>query len=265
MGDDLPKISRRWTIAANEFLILKPDRPHFPWKPCDELTQFYWLHFYVPHTWYEQRQNKMIEHKSSIRLTRDILINAQSEDERRHIKPFNIDIPEFGTLTKPTMVYERLIELISLEKNSTNFGRFRQQSLFQLIMIDLNNTQALTETSNVSKVAYDAANFIRGNFNRNISYQLLAIELNFHSTYITRCMKRIFGCTPSEYLRRYRVDQSKLLLLSTDLPIAVIANQVGYSQQSFYTYNFKKEVGETPLEFRRRLKTSEETLSNDRF
>lgn len=66
-------------------------------------------------------------------------------------------------------------------------------------------------------------------------------------------MKRQFGCPPMEYLLHYRLDQAKLLLLQTDLPVGRIAQEVGFRQAAYFTSCFVKREGVTPREYRRRF------------
>lgn len=247
--------SQKWVVGPGQFLILKPDKYHFATQPCDTITSFFWVHFQSPHVWDERVDDVWVSHKSAFRNTRDIAKNERNADDRRHMKPFKIEVPQFGSINKAALVYERITELISLDKNASNFVRFKQQTLFQLVIMDLHVEPSLAETPSVSNVADMAANFLREHFKEeDLSYEQLANTLNFHPSYISRCMKKIFGCTPNQYLRRYRIDQSKLLLINTEMPIGRIANEVGYSRPSYYSYNFSMEEGETPLEFRHRFK-----------
>lgn len=43
----LEEDDRKYEIKENEMFILLPDRHHCSWKPCQEDTEFYWLHFYT--------------------------------------------------------------------------------------------------------------------------------------------------------------------------------------------------------------------------
>ncbi|MNE95133.1 Bifunctional transcriptional activator/DNA repair enzyme AdaA [compost metagenome] len=77
--------------------------------------------------------------------------------------------------------------------------------------------------------------------------------LNFHPVYIARCMNREYGCSPMEYLLRYRIEQSKLLLMQTSFPISRIAEEVGFNQAPYFSSSFMKLEGISPRQYRQRF------------
>lgn len=59
------------------------------------------------------------------------------------------------------------------------------------------------------------------------------------------------GCPPRQYIIRKRMEHACELLLGTDMGIAQIGVQVGYDDPSFFSKAFKKELGLSPLDYRR--------------
>jgi AraC family transcriptional regulator of arabinose operon len=59
------------------------------------------------------------------------------------------------------------------------------------------------------------------------------------------------GCTPMEYRDHRRLDQAYYLLRHTSIPIAQIAQELGYTTSYYFAYRFKKATGLTPGHFRR--------------
>lgn len=105
----------------------------------------------------------------------------------------------------------------------------------------------------VKKVAEQAAAFIRQNYQASISYDQIGETLHFHPNYISRCMKKVFNCTPLEYLIRFRLEQAKLQLLKTDQTITEVAQTVGFEHIPYFTRCFTKHEGLTPSVFRKRF------------
>ena len=60
----------------------------------------------------------------------------------------------------------------------------------------------------------------------------------------------------SDYVNRERIRHSSRLLASTDLSVTEIALAVGFSTTSYYIQVFKKLQGISPLQFRKRARTS---------
>ena len=66
-----------------------------------------------------------------------------------------------------------------------------------------------------------------------------------------RKLKALVGCTPSEYLRTYRLRRS-LLLLSEGASVRKVAQTTGFSSQSYFASCFKAQFGDTPTEYQKR-------------
>jgi AraC-like DNA-binding protein len=62
----------------------------------------------------------------------------------------------------------------------------------------------------------------------------------------------VMGMTPYEYIAKLRLDEAKRRLALTDEDPADIAEYCGFCSQSYFNYVFKKAMGITPLNFRRK-------------
>lgn len=69
--------------------------------------------------------------------------------------------------------------------------------------------------------------------------------------YFIKAFKQSFGLTPGRWHQVYRIEQSKKLLLSHDMPIAEIALACGFADQSHLTRVFNQIVGTPPARWRR--------------
>lgn len=65
--------------------------------------------------------------------------------------------------------------------------------------------------------------------------------------------RRVLGRTILEEIHRVRVERTKVLLTTTDLTLADIARQCGYSSPTMLGINFRSLAGITPGEYRRRF------------
>jgi AraC-like DNA-binding protein len=83
----------------------------------------------------------------------------------------------------------------------------------------------------------------------------LGLKMVSHASGLSlRHFMRLFnhelGMTPLQYLSRYRVEHAKQLLGSSDKTMDQIARIVGFSNQNYFSYLFRKLVGKTPREYR---------------
>jgi len=67
-----------------------------------------------------------------------------------------------------------------------------------------------------------------------------------------RRFKRATGQSPSEYIQTLRVEEAKQLLETTNLSVDEIADEVGYSEPSSLRSAFRKNVGLSARDYRRR-------------
>ncbi|MEH1829264.1 MAG: AraC family transcriptional regulator [Nostoc sp.] len=68
--------------------------------------------------------------------------------------------------------------------------------------------------------------------------------------YFLRLFKQRMGITPHQYILQRRIEKAKHLLQHSNLSIADIATQTGFSDQSHLTKCFKRQVGVTPKQLR---------------
>ncbi len=67
---------------------------------------------------------------------------------------------------------------------------------------------------------------------------------------LDRRMQRVFGLTTGQWMLKLRLDIASQQLIETDLPIATVAMNVGYSDQSAFTRQFCRATGLSPSRFR---------------
>ncbi|MFC5701668.1 AraC family transcriptional regulator [Cohnella faecalis] len=237
---------RKYEVSAGSALLLRPDCHHYGTEDCKEKTEYYWLHFHTTGSW-----------------------TAASEDSARHepepyeegtdshvfdIRPFTVALPQYVKLLQIGKLEELLEQIAALgPEGHRSASRFKQQILFQEAVRQL-SASVVTERSTPSTVcAEQAAAYLRSRYREEITAREMGESLNFHPVYIARCMNKEYGCSPMEYLLRYRIEQSKLLLMQTDYTVARIAEEVGFSQAAYFSSCFHKTEGISPRQYRQRF------------
>ncbi|MGT2799420.1 response regulator transcription factor [Streptococcus marmotae] len=86
---------------------------------------------------------------------------------------------------------------------------------------------------------------------QDLSLKSLAQDLGFSSSHLSVVLKKELGLPFQDYLIQERMKRAKLLLLTTDLKIYEIAEQVGFEDMNYFSQRFKQIVGVTPRQFKK--------------
>ncbi|MBN2117302.1 MAG: substrate-binding domain-containing protein [Anaerolineales bacterium] len=101
-----------------------------------------------------------------------------------------------------------------------------------------------------SALVKQAIAYLHKHYMRPLSRWEIAEAVGVSEDYLSRVFHRELNISPWEYLNRYRVLQSRHLLLHTTDAIGAIARQVGFKDQAYFSRVFHKVTGMSPQAFR---------------
>lgn len=78
--------------------------------------------------------------------------------------------------------------------------------------------------------------------------------LHYNGEYLNRIVKKQTGKTILEYGQSIYLEEARQLLSNTDKSISSIIEELGFSNRSHFYRLFKTAFGETPLDYRKRLR-----------
>ncbi|MDZ4287441.1 MAG: AraC family transcriptional regulator [Prosthecobacter sp.] len=87
-------------------------------------------------------------------------------------------------------------------------------------------------------------------FHQPLRVSELAQLAGMSESHFSRQFKAAIGTSPIDWLRRERINQAKRRLIESEDPVKEVARQVGYSDQFFFSKDFKKMTKLTPTQFR---------------
>ena len=95
--------------------------------------------------------------------------------------------------------------------------------------------------------------FIESHLSEDLSAEKVAQEVCLSESRLMHRLRKEHNISLGRCITGSRIDAAKLLLRKTTLPLSRIAQEVGYREQSYFTRVFKKSIGETPQEYRKRV------------
>ena len=98
--------------------------------------------------------------------------------------------------------------------------------------------------------ARKAAELLRADPVRRWSIAELANEVHLSASQLGRVFVNAYGKSPIAYLAMLRAERMACLLRTSDVPIAVIAREVGWNDPAFAARQFRRSVGITPACYR---------------
>ena len=109
------------------------------------------------------------------------------------------------------------------------------------------------------KEVAEAKSFVRSHMKEELQVAEIAAMVNMSGSYFSHVFKKEEGISFLEYVYRVRMEHARYLLESSDLKVNEIADEVGIFNPNYFSTQFKKSVGQSPLEYRQAwLKKAEE-------
>ncbi|MCD8301262.1 MAG: AraC family transcriptional regulator [Clostridiales bacterium] len=107
-------------------------------------------------------------------------------------------------------------------------------------------------SSKSGRLGHQIQIYVDEHLTEDLSVQSVAEYFEISSTYLSRLFKRVVGTSMRQYIIRRRIGEAQTLLLVSDLPVKKVAEQVGYDNLSHFVKMFTKNVGISPLRYRKR-------------
>lgn len=139
---------------------------------------------------------------------------------------------------------ERLRRIGAMDSVETLYSWMSE--LLHAFIDDLFNYSGIKHADTV----YKTMEYIRTNCGKKLTLDDIARHVYMSRAYLSMLFKQETGHGISEYITQVRVEKSKHLLRDTNMPIAEIAAECCFHDQSYFTKVFQRMTGMSPRKFR---------------
>ena len=146
---------------------------------------------------------------------------------------------------------------IKADETTHHFRREVVRSLFTTLIYDLSNaiyrvihSRTIRHTRSES-IFIDFIRLVEQNFRSERRVGWYSEQLCISAKYLSDTVKQISRRTPNEWIDNYVVLESRVLLRNSSKSIKEIAQELNFSNQSFFGKFFKEHAGMSPQAYRR--------------
>ena len=149
----------------------------------------------------------------------------------------------------------RITDIISSFSRRHAYFRETSSCILKEILIDLHikNTQVFKNKSDVIDLVLT---YINNNYKKPITNKSIAALVGYHEYHLNRLFLKRMGTGIHRYIIDMRIDEAKRLLLNSNLPLSQISEQVGFSNNTYFSNCFSKKIGISPSNFRKEFKNN---------
>lgn len=94
--------------------------------------------------------------------------------------------------------------------------------------------------------------FINENLSKKLTLKTLADEVFLSESHLSLLFRKNFNLSPMEYVQMKRMQKAQALLLTSKIPLKEIALFIGFDDQSQLSRAFRRQIGMSPTEYRRK-------------
>ena len=164
----------------------------------------------------------------------------------------------FLKLTKGNkLIIEPILDLLCQECSSIEQSTETIQALLLILLRRIQKLFAAKNHQNNIKqqivVFKQFKKMVELNFAKNLTVSNYASQLNISTHQLNAFLKVTSGKTSTEIIRERIILEAQQLLNFSELTVSQIADQLGFDDSSYFARYFKKQVGLSPIDFRKNI------------
>ena len=151
--------------------------------------------------------------------------------------------------------FSEIRELISATIKEYEVGKAGRKTMLtaNFLRLAVILSRAYDEDENYREITgiAEAAAFMENNFSEDISMENLVDISHYSQRHFIRLFTEAYGTPPQKYLAAIRMRHACSMLKGTDMNVTEISTQCGFNDPNYFSRIFKKNIGITPLQYRK--------------
>lgn len=184
-------------------------------------------------------------------------IHFTGNDVENIMNCYDIPLQEHAFYAGISIAYETLFKEIIREIQNQSPGYEEMTNLYfkQILLLTQRNRTEYQHVANHSMVQEIelAKNYFHDHYQEAISIEDYAASRNISTCWFIRSFRTLTGSTPLQYILSIRMTNARTLLEHTQYNITEVAALVGFDDPLHFSHLFKKHIGLSPTEYRKRM------------
>ncbi|MFD2114666.1 helix-turn-helix domain-containing protein [Paenibacillus yanchengensis] len=251
-------------LRAGELILLRPGIKHHTFNHSDEPYRFFNFHFNL-----DDRELRplltqhSVYHLEQQQLT-DTAIFQHIQSLEQLLRKQN---PQYSRSWEVGLVDEDMVNVhtvkvdkgtIPLQLSGIDRLYFHHQLLLLIqevaLLLMTKIEQEEQKEIKISQLHADIAHEMEAMLQQNVhskgAIQQIANKQNISRSQCYKIFMHVYGCSPRQYLSELKLNKAKELLMSSNLSIEAISDQIGFSSASHFSRQFSRWTGQSPNQYR---------------
>lgn len=179
-------------------------------------------------------------------------ISFRGSDAKAQMKQIGLDQEHaFFSFRFSEQLEELFDDVIYREHRDCDLNTYMQGIFYILLSYHKKQYRQDCATGGGAEHAVAAMQYMDAHFREPLRVSEIADRLHISRKYLCALLNREIGMSTKEYLLKRRMAVASDLLLHTSMRVEEIAREVGYGDYTQFSRMFRKQVGQSPQQFRK--------------
>ncbi len=164
-------------------------------------------------------------------------------------------INKFFYMENEYLIKTQITKIIDEFENKRIYFREKSSAILKDILIEMSRRELEKNINSFDAVEKTIA-YINDNYGSKIINEQLAKLTGYHQYYLNRIFKKQTGKTIHKYIMEIRINEAKKILMTTKLPICIIAQKTGFCSETHLSNCFENYFGYRPKKYKELFKNN---------